>query len=92
MMRSGRIFLCTVSMAWGALMNGGNAAEENPVKVGVGHVGWEPHLMWYSSGEEDLGDFKRNGFGVDNITHAECQGTVVLSGKCQWRKTGFRSP
>ena len=58
MMRSGRIFLCTVSMAWGALMNGGNAAEENPVKVGVGHVGWEPHLMWYSSGEEDLGDFK----------------------------------
>ena len=45
-------------MAWGALMNGGNAAEENPVKVGVGHVGWEPHLMWYSSGEEDLGDFK----------------------------------
>ena len=46
-------------MAWGALMNGGNAAEENPVKVGVGHVGWEPHLMWYSSSEEDLGILKK---------------------------------
>ena len=58
MMMKGRIFLCTVFMAWAAVMNGGHAAEENPVKVGVGHVGWEPHLMWHCSGEEDLGDFK----------------------------------
>lgn len=45
-------------MAWAAVVNGGDAAEENPVKVGVRRVAWEPHLMWYTSGEEDLGDFK----------------------------------